>query len=361
MEPAALRAQFPVLRETAYLNAGTCGPLAQAAVHAAATVARAAVDEGRASTRLERLLDIRSELREAYAQRLRARPQDVALTTVDLRRGRARRRRPRPGRRRRDRHLDTEHPGLYGPLIAARARGVTVREVPLADVRDAVGPRTRLVACSHVDWTNGATRARPDAASTCPCCSTAPRASARSTSTSRRSAARSTPALGPEVAVRAGGHRDALGLRPRWRERLAPLTPGYLNLAEPGAGLDAEPWPDARAYDAPASRWRRGRRRSRRTRCSPQFGWPEVHERARPAGRAASPTPLRERGPHRRPARRDHAGHAGRRRRRELPARLADAGHRRAQPPGHAVRARLGRRVERRVRPRAAARRSSGG
>ncbi len=30
-----------------------------------------------------------------------------------------------------------------------------VRQVPLAEVADAVGPRTRLVACSHVGWMSG--------------------------------------------------------------------------------------------------------------------------------------------------------------------------------------------------------------
>ena len=39
---------------------------------------------------------------------------------------------------------DDEHPGLNGPLQAARdLRGADVRAVPLADVADAVGPRTR--------------------------------------------------------------------------------------------------------------------------------------------------------------------------------------------------------------------------
>src|SRR5438874_1370280 len=41
--------------------------------------------------------------------------------------------------------------------LNAGACGATLRAVPLADVRDAVGPQTRLVACSHVDWTTGAT------------------------------------------------------------------------------------------------------------------------------------------------------------------------------------------------------------
>ena len=50
---------------------------------------------------------------------------------------------------------DSEHPGLIGPLLAARMRGVKIRAVPLRDVADAVGPRTTLVACSHVGWVSG--------------------------------------------------------------------------------------------------------------------------------------------------------------------------------------------------------------
>jgi L-cysteine/cystine lyase len=50
---------------------------------------------------------------------------------------------------------DNEHPGLVGPLIAARGRGVAVRAVPLRDIADAVSARTTLVACSHVSWITG--------------------------------------------------------------------------------------------------------------------------------------------------------------------------------------------------------------
>ena len=58
-----------------------------------------------------------------------------------------------------------EHPGLVGPLaILARRRGVVVRFVELETgaedleerVRACCGPRTRLVALSHVAWTTGA-------------------------------------------------------------------------------------------------------------------------------------------------------------------------------------------------------------
>jgi L-cysteine/cystine lyase len=51
---------------------------------------------------------------------------------------------------------DEEHPGLLAPLEVARRReGFSVRFAPFADIANAVGPRTRLVACSHVSWVGG--------------------------------------------------------------------------------------------------------------------------------------------------------------------------------------------------------------
>ena len=50
---------------------------------------------------------------------------------------------------------DEEHPGLLAPLGALQRRGVVIRQVPLQDVADAAGPRTRLIAISHVSWMRG--------------------------------------------------------------------------------------------------------------------------------------------------------------------------------------------------------------
>jgi selenocysteine lyase/cysteine desulfurase len=278
MDPAELRAQFPVLREKAYLNAGTCGPLPEAALRAAAGVARDAADDGRTAHRWEQYLEVRPQLRAAYAERLRAQPQDVALTTstsdgvgrviagLGLGRG--------------DEIVtsDTEHPALYGPLIAARARGATVRAVPLADIRDAVGPDTKLVACSHVDWTSGATA--PDLGGL-----EAP---------VLLDGAQGVGAVTVDVkaldcAFYAGSGQKwlcgpegtgMLWVAPAWRERLAPPTPGYLNLAEPGAGLDTDPWPDARAYDAPAMPLEALIAALTAHDGLAQFGWEQIHLRA---------------------------------------------------------------------------------
>jgi L-cysteine/cystine lyase len=293
MDAAALRAQFPVLREKAYLNAGTCGPLPESAVHAAGGSFRAAADDGRGMARFERLLEVRTQVREAYAQRLRARPEDVALTSstsdgvarvvAGLRLGAG------------DEIVtsDTEHPALYGPLIAARKRGATVRAVPLAGIRDAVGPATTLVACQHVDWTTGALA--PDLSGI-----EAP---------VLLDGAQGIGAIDVDVealgcAFYAGAGQKwlcgpegtgMLWVSPAWHERLEAPGPGYLNLAEPNAGLDTDVWPDARAHDAPNIARESWEAALAAHEVLAGFGWPEVHARATAIAAQFAAT-LRERG-----------------------------------------------------------------
>src|ERR671934_1535035 len=122
MDADELRAEFPVLADRAYLNAGTCGPLPHAAVQAVLEVLDRAAAEGRAREYMEALRDLRERLRAAYAGVLGAEAADVALTTctsegvvrvlagLDLGAG--------------DEVLtsDAEHPGLLGPLAGMRRR-----------------------------------------------------------------------------------------------------------------------------------------------------------------------------------------------------------------------------------------------
>jgi L-cysteine/cystine lyase len=156
MDAAALRTEFPVLARTAFLNAGSAGPLPRAAARAGAEAFEAAAEQGRGPAYFQAWTGLREQLREAYAALLDARPDDVALTAstsdglarvlAGLGLGAA------------DEVLvsDQEHPGLLGPLVAAREqRGVAVRVAPFARLADAVGPRTRLVATSHVSWLTG--------------------------------------------------------------------------------------------------------------------------------------------------------------------------------------------------------------
>src|SRR6476469_387818 len=156
MDPASLRAEFPVCADRAYLNAGTCGPLPRAALAAQREIAEHALAEGRAKGYYELWAQTRDRLRAAYAGVLHADPADVSVTTatsegmarvllgLDLRAG--------------DEVLIAthEHPCLLGPLAALRDRlGITIREVPLAAIAGEVSAATRLVACSHVAWTTG--------------------------------------------------------------------------------------------------------------------------------------------------------------------------------------------------------------
>jgi selenocysteine lyase/cysteine desulfurase len=155
MDAAALRAQFPVLERVAFLNAGTDGPVPAAAVGAAREALDAQLDGGRYAPHFEARLAAQDELRAFYARLLGAPAGEVALTTstsegigkvlAGLELG--------PG----DEIVtsEQEHPGLRGPLLAARRRGVKVTAVPLKDVADAVTSATTLVACSHVSWVTG--------------------------------------------------------------------------------------------------------------------------------------------------------------------------------------------------------------
>jgi selenocysteine lyase/cysteine desulfurase len=155
MDAAAFRAEFPVLARVAYLNAGTDGPVAAVAAEAARAALESQLEVGRYGQHFEARRETMDELRGAYARVLGCDSRDIALKTstseglgsvlagLDL----------GPGCE--IVTSDSEHPGLVGPLIAARARGVKVTAVPLKDVADAVTPATTLVACSHVSWVTG--------------------------------------------------------------------------------------------------------------------------------------------------------------------------------------------------------------
>jgi L-cysteine/cystine lyase len=279
-----LRSQFPVFERIAYLNAGTCGPIPAASLRAGADVALAAAENGRAVAYYEEFLTLRGRLRESYAALLGAAPGDVAVTSstsggmVSVLLG--------LGLQAGDEVLtaDDEHPGLLGPLAAAqRLLGITVRTAPLARLHEEVGPGTRLVACSHVSWITGqvvAARALAEAA-------------------------------GPEVPVLLDGAQGigavaldmkelgcafyagsgqkwlcgpvgtgALYVSPGWRERLTVPAPVYPNLEVPSAGLAAEPWPDARAFDVGAQSVEGLAFALASLDVLHEPGWPAVHERA---------------------------------------------------------------------------------
>jgi selenocysteine lyase/cysteine desulfurase len=293
--PAALRDEFPVLARVAYLNAGTDGPLADRAVSAARAELERQAAEGRWTAHFERRRELNATLRDAYAARLGCEASDVALTTctseglstvlsgLEL----------DPG----DEILtsDEEHPGLLGALLAARElRGATVRLAPLVELADAVGPRTRLVACSHVSWTSGRL---------------APTALAELDVPVVLDGAQGVGAIPVDVralgcdAYAGSGQKwmcgpDGIGMlytTPELRSRLRGTRRGYANLSDANAGLEARLHEDARALDTFSLGAEVVACALAATAVLDDAGWAAVHDRAR--GLAARLAELlRERG-----------------------------------------------------------------
>ncbi len=276
-----MRAEFPVLGRLAYLNAGTDGPLPARAVAAAAQELERQAQEGRHHVHVERRKELTGELRASYAGLLGCAASEIALTTctsdglaqtiAGLRLG--------PG----DEILtsDEEHPGLLGTLAAARElRGVSVREVPLEQIADAVDKRrTRLIACSHVGWMSGRL---------------APVALAELDVTVLLDGAQGVGAIPCDVralgcdAYAGAGQKwlcgpDGTGMlyvSPALRERLEVSRRGYANLSDPNAGLAAELHADGRRFDTLMLSAEALACALEAVRVLERAGWHEVHARA---------------------------------------------------------------------------------
>jgi selenocysteine lyase/cysteine desulfurase len=276
----ALREEFPVLRELAYLNAGTDGPLPAAAMRAAAAELQRETEQGRSQQHFERRTELNDRLRSAYASILGCTVQDIALTTCTsegiaqviggLRLG--------PGEE--ILTSDEEHPGLLGMLAGAReCSGVSIRAVPLSQIAQEVGPATRLVACSHVGWMSG---------------SLAPRELAELDVPVLLDGAQGVGAI--PVDVRALGCAAYAGAGQKWlcgpdgagmlyvspelRERLAVARRGYLNLADPNEGLEARLHEDARRLDTLSLSAEAIACAVAAAGVLDRAGWPAVHERS---------------------------------------------------------------------------------
>jgi len=281
-DPAAFRAQFPVLERVAYLNAGTEGPLPQRAADTVRERIDAELTYGRSGKPyIEGVRGLANDLRDAYARVLGADPADVALTgsTTDgvntVLGGLS----LRPG----DEIItsDEEHPGLLGALAAARElSGVSVREVPLPELAEAVGPRTRLVACSHVGWVSGLLAPAELAELEVPVLLDGAQGVG--------AVPVDVPALGCAAYAGAGQKwccgPDGTGMlwvAPDFRERIAVSRRGYGNLADPNGGIDARLHEDARRFDTMSLS-------AEAVACAlaaidllEAFGWSSVYERAR--------------------------------------------------------------------------------
>lgn len=252
MDPAALRAHFPVLERVVYLNAGTDGPVPKAAATAAAAEIERELVEGRAASHFARRFELQDALRGGYAALVGAQTADVALTTstseglglvlAGLELG--------PG----DEILtaDDEHPGLLGPLAAARERGVAIRMAPLAALHEHVTPATTLVACSHVGWVSGvvAPVAELVASGVPVVLDGAQGAGAVPVDLSTMGCA-AYAAAGQKWLCGADG-TGFLWLDPAFGERVRATAPSYMSFEDASLGIDAELRSGARRHDTPA-------------------------------------------------------------------------------------------------------------
>ncbi len=251
MDPAAFRAEFPVLDRIAYLNAGTDGPIPRRSAEAAAAQLRAETDRGRSgAVHMEPLGAMKGEVRRRLAEALGCDLGELALThsTTDgmntvvsgLGLGRG------------DEVLtsDEEHPGLLAPLAAARREhGFEVRVVPFTELASEVRPSTRLVACSHVSWVCGQVVAASELAAT--------DAQVLLDGAQGLGAVPSdVRALGCDFYAAAGQKwlcgPDASGclyVRADRVEELAAPWPGYESLADPAEALELKVREDAGRFD----------------------------------------------------------------------------------------------------------------
>ena len=251
MDPAALRSEFPVLQRVAYLNAGTDGPLPAAAVKLAQAELEAELTEGRAMSHFERRFELQAGLRAGYARVMNCAVEDVALTTstsegiakvmagMDL----------GPG----DEIVssDQEHPGVLGPLKAAKELGATIRLVPFAELANAVAATTTLVVCSHVGWVSGELAPAELAELDVPVILDGAQGSGAVPVDVAELGCAVYAAAGQKWLCGADGS-GMLYVDPRRRDRIRPISPSYISFEDASQGLDSPYKPDARRYDTPA-------------------------------------------------------------------------------------------------------------
>ncbi|MGH2912509.1 MAG: aminotransferase class V-fold PLP-dependent enzyme [Solirubrobacteraceae bacterium] len=280
MDLRTLRAQFPVLEHTAYLNAGTDGPLPAVAARAGAQELLGEAECGRARAHFERRSELGGALRGCYARALGCDPEEVALTTctteglsividgLGL----------QPGEE--ILTSDEEHPGLLGVLAAAReANGVVVRMAPLERIVEQVGPLTRLVACSHVSWMTGRLAPTELAELDIPVVLDGAQGVGAIHTDVR--------ALGCDAYAGAGQKwlcgPDGMGMlyvSPELRERVRSKRRGYGNLLDPGAGIDARLHEDARRFDTLALSAEALATALAAIEALESAGWDAIHERS---------------------------------------------------------------------------------
>jgi L-cysteine/cystine lyase len=265
-----------VFERAAFLNAGSDGPVPRRAIEAVRDEVERQAVEGRHAAYFTRGGELRQGQRAAYAALLGCPPDELSLTTCTTE-GIAT---VAAGFGRGDTILtsDEEHPGVYGPLAQARRRGAEIVVTEFDRLADAVDVSTTAVFCSHVSWVSGAL---------------APAALASVGVPVVYDGAQGVGAVPVDVKVlgctayAGAGQKWLCGpdgsgmlyIAPEFRERVPTLVPSYSSLAEPSAGLEAELWPDGRAWDTPVLSGEASRYALTSLDVLAEAGWNDVHTR----------------------------------------------------------------------------------
>jgi L-cysteine/cystine lyase len=217
-------------------------------VDAARAELAAELTDGRTRPHFERRFELQAALRGGYAEVMGCAAEDVALTTstseglgrvlagMDL----------GPG----DEIVtsDSEHPGMLGPLRAARELGVDVRMVPFAALAEAVRGTTTLVACSHVNWRTGE-RAPAELAETgVPVVLDGAQGVGAVPVDVRELRCAAYAGSGQKWLCGADG-TGMLYVEPAFAERLRVTTPSYISFADASKGIDGPLRTDAARFD----------------------------------------------------------------------------------------------------------------
>jgi selenocysteine lyase/cysteine desulfurase len=249
----AFRDEFPVLENIAYLNAGTDGPLPRRAVERAKAELDAELTEGRVMAHFMRRHELQEQLREGYARAMHCTPEEVAVTTgtsfglgaviagLDL------------GPNDEILTTDSEHPGLLGPLIAARHRGAAVRTVPIHELAEAVTNKTTLVAASHVSWITGEAVPAELAEVDVPVILDGAQGSGAVKVDVHALGCVAYAAAGQKWMCGADGS-GMLYLKPEFGERVRTIAPTYFSFEDASEGLDSSLRAGARRFDNPIAR-----------------------------------------------------------------------------------------------------------
>ena len=159
-----VRSGMPSARHSVYLNAGTWGPLPTRAADAMRARIDAVETRGRIGSTGYEEFQAHPRRRARGARRVGVqRPGAHRADALDERRHQPRARRHAFAAGDEVVTTDNEHAGLLEPLAALERRyGVAVRVAealqgadPLDAISSLIGPRTKLVALSHVLWANG--------------------------------------------------------------------------------------------------------------------------------------------------------------------------------------------------------------